>query len=82
MNQMRVPGYTPGFALVSRASAVFKISVPMDLDRLVQRFSERPIFQRLFLAFTLGLFISCSVKMAGAQPDVTHVTPAVTARSQ
>jgi hypothetical protein len=46
----------------------------MDLDRLVRLFFERPIYQRLFLAFTLGLFISCSVKMAGAQSSVTHVT--------
>ena len=33
----------------------------MDLDRLARAFFERPIYQRLFLAFTLGLFISCSV---------------------
>jgi len=49
----------------------------MDLDRLVRLFFERPVFQRLFLAFTLGLFISCSVKMAGAQqvaPSVMHIT--------
>jgi len=49
----------------------------MDLDRLVRLFFERPVFQRLFLAFTLGLFISCSVKMAGAEqvaPSVMHIT--------
>jgi hypothetical protein len=46
----------------------------MDLDRLVRVFFERPIYQRLFLAFTLGLFISCSVKMAGAETGVTEVT--------
>ena len=46
----------------------------MDLDRLVRVFFERPIYQRLFLAFTLGLFISCSVKMAGAETGVTQVT--------
>ena len=46
----------------------------MDLDRLVRVFFERPIYQRLFLAFTLGLFISCSVKMAGAQSSVTGIT--------
>ena len=48
----------------------------MDFDRLVRVFFERPIYQRLFLAFTLGLFISCSVKMAGAEPSVTHGTVA------
>lgn len=52
----------------------------MDLDRLVRLFFERPVYQRLFLAFTLGLFISCSVKMAGAEP-VTHVTNAVSSTS-
>jgi hypothetical protein len=46
----------------------------MDLDRAIRRFFERPAYQRLFLAFTLGLFISCSVKMAGAEPSVTQVT--------
>jgi hypothetical protein len=46
----------------------------MDFDRLVRRFFERPVYQRLFLAFTLGLFISCSVKMAGATPRVIDVT--------
>jgi hypothetical protein len=47
---------------------------PMDFDRLVRHFFERPVYQRLFLAFTLGLFISCSVKMAGATPSVIDVT--------
>jgi hypothetical protein len=47
----------------------------MDFDRLLRRFFERPIYQRLFLAFTLGLFVSCSVKMAGAQTSVTDITP-------
>jgi hypothetical protein len=46
----------------------------MDFDRLVRRFFERPVYQRLFLAFTLGLFISCSVKMAGATSPVIGVT--------
>ena len=46
----------------------------MDLERIVRLFFERPVYQRLFLAFTLGLFVSCSVKMAGAQTSVTHVT--------
>jgi hypothetical protein len=46
----------------------------MDLDRLVRVFFERPIYQRLFLAFTLGLFISCSIQMAGAETNVTRIT--------
>jgi hypothetical protein len=51
----------------------------MDLDRAIRRFFERPAYQRLFLAFTLGLFISCSVKMAGAEPSVTQDTSHATA---
>jgi hypothetical protein len=54
----------------------------MDLDRLVRVFFERPVYQRLFLAFTLGLFISCSVKMAGAQTSVTQITAPPSAASQ
>jgi hypothetical protein len=46
----------------------------MELDRVIRRFFERPVYQRLFLAFTLGLFISCSVKMAGAESTVTSIT--------
>jgi hypothetical protein len=53
----------------------------MDIDRLVRLFMERPVYQRLFLAFTPGLFISCSVKMAGAEQRVTHVTHTVSAAS-
>ena len=53
----------------------------MNLDRIVRLFFERPIYQRLFLAFTLGLFISCSVKMAGAEEHVTTVTTDVSSGS-
>lgn len=53
----------------------------MDLDRLVRMFFERPVYQRLFLAFTLGLFISCGVRVAGATPVVSHVTIPVSAAS-
>jgi hypothetical protein len=53
----------------------------MDLDRLTRVFFERPVYQRLFLAFTLGLFFSCSVRMAGAAPVVSHVTISVSAAS-
>jgi hypothetical protein len=54
----------------------------MDFDRLVRCFFERPVYQRLFLAFTLGLFISCSVKMASAAPRVIHVTALGSVESQ
>lgn len=54
----------------------------MNLDRIVRLFFERPVYQRLFLAFTLGLFISCSVKMAGAEENVTAVTTDVSSGSR
>jgi len=54
----------------------------MDLERLVRLFFERPVYQRLFLAFTLGLFISCSVKMAGAQSSVTSITHSAASSSR
>ena len=54
----------------------------MNLDRIVRLFFERPIYQRLFLAFTLGLFISCSVKVAGAEQNVTTVTTDVSPGSR
>jgi hypothetical protein len=53
----------------------------MDLHRLVRLFFERPVYQRLFLAFTLGLFISCGAKMAGAEQRVTHITAAAASAS-
>jgi hypothetical protein len=40
----------------------------MHFDELMRFFWERPVYQRVFLAFTVGLFLSCSARMAGAQP--------------
>ena len=47
---------------VSRRDAV------MNFDDLIQTFWKRPVYQRLFLAFTVGLFLSCAARMAGAAP--------------
>ena len=40
----------------------------MNFDDLIQTFWKRPVYQRLFLAFTVGLFLSCAARMAGAAP--------------
>ena len=39
----------------------------MNFENLLRAFFDRPVYQRLFLAFTLGLFISCGARMAGAE---------------
>ena len=46
-----------------------------EIDRLVRRFARDPWAQRAFLAFTVGMFLSCSVKMAGAQTIDRTVRP-------
>jgi hypothetical protein len=39
----------------------------MNLDDILRTFWARPIYQRLFLAFTVGLFLSCGARMAEGQ---------------
>jgi hypothetical protein len=51
----------------------------MDLDELFRAFLGRPVYQRIFLAFTVGLFLSCAARMAGAEPSDVRLTPAVDA---
>ena len=43
----------------------------MNLDELLKVFMARPIWQRLFFAFTLGVFMSCSMRAAQESPDPT-----------
>jgi len=38
----------------------------MRLDDLVRAFWDRPVYQRVFLAFTVGVFLACSARMAEA----------------
>ena len=40
----------------------------MNFDSLFRTFLERPIYQRLFMAFTVGLFLSCAARVSEAQP--------------
>jgi hypothetical protein len=37
-------------------------------DDIIRTFWQRPRYQRLFLAFTVGLFLSCAAKVAEGQP--------------
>lgn len=43
----------------------------MNLDELIKRIASRPTVQRLFFAFTLAVFMSCSMKVAAEAPDTT-----------
>lgn len=38
----------------------------MRFDELLRAFWARPTYQRVFLAFTVGLFLACSARMAEA----------------
>lgn len=40
----------------------------MNIDLILRAFFERPTYQRLFMAFTVGLFLSCSARVSEAQP--------------
>jgi zinc protease len=46
------------------------------IDRLLRQMARDPWLQRAFLAFTVGMFLSCSAKMAGAQVVDRAVRPA------
>ncbi len=39
----------------------------MTLDDLLRVFSARPTYQRLFLAFTVGTFLSCAARVSASQ---------------
>jgi len=52
-----------------------------DLDDILRAFWHRPVYQRLFLAFTVGLFLSCAAKVAEGQASpitaAQHVAPSL-----
>ena len=52
----------------------------MDLDSLLRTFFERPTYQRFFMAFTVGLFLSCAARVSEAQPNAA-AAPAAAAPS-
>ncbi|CAA9360162.1 MAG: hypothetical protein AVDCRST_MAG40-3430 [uncultured Gemmatimonadaceae bacterium] len=39
----------------------------MNLDSLIRTYLSRPSYQRLFMAFTVGLFLSCAARVSEAQ---------------
>ena len=43
----------------------------MKFDELFKAFLARPAWQRLFFAFTLALFMSCSMHAAAESPEPT-----------
>lgn len=46
----------------------------MNLDELLKVFLARPKWQRVFFAFTLGVFMSCSMHVAQQAPEPTTAT--------
>jgi len=46
-----------------------------DLDDILRAFWQRPVYQRLFLAFTVGLFLSCAARVAEGQTSLDAVAP-------
>ena len=53
----------------------------MNLDSLIRTYLSRPTYQRLFIAFTVGLFLSCAARVSEAQPvaDATATHPSAAA---
>ena len=51
----------------------------MNLDSLLRTFLSRPTYQRLFMAFTVGLFLSCAARVSEAQPRAGDTAPAPSA---
>jgi hypothetical protein len=49
-------------------AAALLIPDPMNIDSLIRTFLSRPTYQRLFMAFTVGLFLSCAARVSEAQP--------------
>ena len=48
-----------------------------SFDELLRTFWSRPAYQRVFLAFTVGLFLSCAARVSQAQPEpVAHTASA------
>lgn len=44
----------------------------MNFDEILKVFLARPRWQRVFFAFTLGLFMSCSMRVAQESPEPTY----------
>ena len=53
----------------------------MNFESVLRTFFQRPIYQRLFMAFTVGLFLSCAARVSEAQPHPASA-PAVSGALQ
>jgi hypothetical protein len=53
----------------------------MNLDSLIRTYLSRPTYQRLFMAGTVGLVLSCAARVSEAPPaaDATATQPAAAA---
>ncbi len=47
----------------------------MNFDSMFRTFLSRPTYQRLFMAFTVGLFLSCAARVSEAQSGGTDAGP-------
>ena len=47
----------------------------MNFDELLRVFMARPAYQRVFFAFTLAVFMSCSMSVAGREPEPALSAP-------
>ncbi len=47
----------------------------MNFDSMFRTFLSRPTYQRLFMAFTVGLFLSCAARVSDAQAGGADVGP-------
>jgi hypothetical protein len=43
----------------------------MNFDEILKTFLARPAWQRVFFAFTLGVFMSCSMRVAQETPETS-----------
>lgn len=46
-------------------------------DSILKAFWERPSYQRIFLAFTVGLFLSCAARVAQNENADASTTPSL-----
>jgi len=53
--------------IVGATGPLHPLSRAMNFDRLLRTFRERTVYQRLVLAFTVGLFLSCAARVADAE---------------
>ena len=63
-----------------RRAAPARIVSMNPLDDLLRVFWSRPGYQRVFLAFSVGLMLSCAARVAQAQPAEARPAAAIGSR--